>query len=181
MLLIFPQDFPCSQYHYDAILRDCNRSVEPVARWGLSAISSNCTDWITSSHLPANVDNFAWIFSSLNSERLLSGWVSPDLSMALRVLIETSSVLHNWGCNASYAGYSATDLLSIHSFAGSQVLRGLDAALSIHTLAKASQGGLKALFLVLFGTTTAVGCWKPIVQLETVSYSSCLKLLETPM
>lgn len=96
------------------------------------------------------------------------------MSIALRVLVEVSSVLHNWGCNASYAGYSAKDLWSIRSFAGSQVLQGLEAALSNSMLAKASQGELKALFLVAFGVTTAIGFSKSIIQLEKVSFPPCL-------
>lgn len=109
-----------------------------------------------------------WMLSSLKAECLLSTFLDGNLCKALRVLVETSSILHNWGMDTSYSRYSSTDLWSIRSFAGSQVLRGLERALNLQRLANASADVLKALFLVLLGTVIAVGYSTSVSHLDEV-------------
>lgn len=108
------------------------------------------------------------MFSTLKAELLLSSFVDGNLSKALRVLVETSSILRNWGINTSYSHYSSSDLWSIRSFAGSQVLQGLEYALKNTRLAKASADVLKALFLVLLATIIAVGYSASVSHLDEV-------------
>lgn len=112
-----------------------------------------------------------WIFSSLKAESLLSAFVGGNLSKAFRVLVETSSILHIWGMDTSYSHYSSTDLWSIRSFAGSQVLHDLERALNLQRLANASADVLKALFLVLLGTIIAVGYSTSVSASEGVNHS----------
>lgn len=109
------------------------------------------------------------MLSSLKAEHLLSNLVDSNLTRALRVLVETASILHNWGDNATYSHYSSSDLWSIRSFAGSQVLRALEANLTNTILARASSKVLKALFLVLLGTIIAVGYTDSVSRLDKVS------------
>lgn len=112
-----------------------------------------------------------WILSSLKAENLLSTFVDGNLSKALRVLVETSSILHNWGMDTSYSQYSSSDLWRIRSFAGSQVLHGLERAMNLQRLANASADVLSALFLVLLGTVIAVGYSTSVSHSDEVNQS----------
>lgn len=158
-------DFPCSQEQYNAILQvtnnilfdDAKHTFDSEVNWDLESIVSNCAEWILHERVDPGMNSCLWIFSSLKVEFLLSTFVHNNLSKALRVLVKTSSILHNWGMDAECSHYSTSDLWRIRSFAGSQVVRGLKTALKNTSLAKASIDVLKALFLVLLGTIIAVG------------------------
>ncbi len=103
-----------------------------------------------------------WLFSTLGPEQLLSRYLKRNLSLALKVLVETAFVIHPCGHNASYQNCSSTNLWKIRSFAGSQTLEGLEVALIDETLAEASPDQFKALFLALFGALAAVSYSKPV-------------------
>ncbi len=111
------------------------------------------------------------MLSSINADLLLSKFVDGNLSEALRVLIETSSILRNWGMDTSYSHYSSSELWSIRSFAGSQVLHGLERALNLQRLALVSADVLKALFLVILGTIIAVGYSTSVSNSDEVKQS----------
>lgn len=113
------------------------------------------------------------MFSSLDAERLLSKYVDANLSKAVRILVETSSILRNWGMNTNYLHYSSSDLWNIRSFAGSQVLKGLESALNVKRLAESSADVLKALFLVTHGTVIAVGYSASLSQSDEVRLNTC--------
>lgn len=170
-------DFPCSQEQYNAILQvnnnilfdDVKHTFDSEVKWDLESIVFNCADWILHERVNPEMNSRVWIFSSLKAELLLSAFVHNNLSKALRVLVKTSSILHNWGMHAECSHYSSSDLWRIRSFAGSQVLRGLKTALKNTSLAKASIDVLKALFLVLLGTIIAVGYSTLVSHLDEVS------------
>jgi len=169
-------DFPCSQERYNSIVcaSDINitgntkSDFQPPMCWDLHTIASNCADWICEESVNSALNSRVWIFSSLDAENLLARTLDENLSRALRVLVQTSSMIHNWGDEANFSHYSPSDLWSLRSFAGSQVLRGLDAALNINKLAKASHNELEAMFLALFGSVIAVGYTGPRIYLEEV-------------
>ena len=71
--------------------------------------------------------------------------------------------------DADYLNYSSFDLWKIRSFAGSQVLLGLENALKNSQLAKASADVLKALFLVLLGAIISVGYSNMVSKSNEVS------------
>ena len=175
-------DYPCSRDECEKILQSnkhtpfgkAKHSFYPEVHWDLGSISSDCIDWILDERLKPESNSRVWIFSSFNAELLLSNFVDGSLSKALRVLVETSSVLHNWGVDARYSHFSSSDLWKIRSFAGSQVLHGLEHALRIASLAKASAEALKALFLVLLGTIIAVGYSTSVSYLNEVRESIAL-------
>lgn len=162
---IYALDFPCSQEQYDSILRtdditlvgNARQTFDPEIHWNLGNITADCAEWLLEERMKPGSNSRVWMLSSLKAECLLSTFLDGNLCKALRVLVETSSILHNWGMDTSYSRYSSTDLWSIRSFAGSQVLRGLERALNLQRLANASADVLKALFLVLLGTVIAVG------------------------
>lgn len=160
-------DFPCSLEKYNAIpsgivsYGDAKRTFEPQISWDLHSIASTCANWICDEDTNVVANSRVWILSSLNTQHSLSDLLGEDFSKALRLLVKISSIIYNWGDQATYSHYSSSDLWGIRTFAGSQVLRRLHATLTIHKLAKASQDELKAIFLVLFGTVIAVGYTGP--------------------
>ena len=111
------------------------------------------------------------MLSSTELRYLLSNILGENISKALRAVVETSSVIYNWGDEATFSHYSSSDLWSIRSFAGSQVLQELDTVVSNSKLAKASRDELKATFLVLFGMVVAVGYTGSSSQSNRVSRS----------
>lgn len=172
-------DFPCSYEEINKILEgnsniligDLRHTFDVEIRWDLENVVLDCADWISAENLKPESNSRVWIFSSLKAEILLSTFLGGNLSKAVRVLVETSSILHNWGINASYLRYSSSDLWRIRSFAGSQVLHGLEHALKNANLAKASVDVLKALFLALLGTIIAVGYLTSIPHSDEVGRS----------
>lgn len=147
--------------------QNCNSE----AQWDLGSIALDCADWVLDERLKPGSKSRVWLFSSFEAEYLLSTIVGGDLSRAFRVLVEISSIIHNWGIIASYSQYSSSDLWRIRSFAGSQVVQSLEQALKLNRLAKASADVLKALFLVLLGTIIAVGHSTSIHHSDEVSHS----------
>ncbi len=176
---LISQDFPCTQDKYSAIVcdsdfvivGDAERTFKPRILWDLDAVSSDCAKWICEEHVEPVSNSRVWMLSSLKAEDLLSNFVDPDLSKALRILVETSSILHNWGGDATFSHYSSSDLWSIRSFAGSQALRNLGAVLTNNRLATSSKDVLKAVFLILLGTIIAVGYTSSVSQEVEVSSS----------
>jgi len=158
-------DYPCSQDEYNSIIcasdiiitGNARSGSRPPIHWDLQRIASNCADWICEATVNSAACSRVWMLSSLDAERLLAEPLDANLSKALRVVVGTSSIIHNWGDEATFSHYTSSDLWSIRSFAGTQVLRGLATTLSIDRLAKASHDELKAIFLVLFGAVIAVG------------------------
>lgn len=174
-----PPDYPCTQDKYNAIIAasdliivgDAQLPFEPDFLWDLDAVSSDCANWICEEHVNPASNSRVWMLSSLKAEDLLSKFVNSKLSKALRVLVEMSSILHNWGDDATFSHYSSSDLWSIRSFAGSQALRNLEAVLTNNRLAEFSKDMLKALFLILLGTIIAVGYTGSVSQEDEVSLS----------
>ena len=176
-------DFPCDQEQYDSILRASNVKLagltshdsDPQVNRDLGTIAAECAEWILDECVKPGSNSRVWMFSSLDVERLLSPFVDANLRKAHRVLVETSSILRNWGMDKSYSDYSSSDLWSIRSFAGSQVLQGLERALNLQRLAKCSADVLKALFLVILGTVIAVGYSTSVSQSNEVRSFTCLR------
>lgn len=176
-------DFPCNQEQYDNILRanrsilapNANRRFDPDIHWDLGTFAADCAEWILDESVEPGSNSRVWMFSSLDAERLLSTFVDDNLSKALRVLVRTSSILHNWGMNTSCSHYSSSDLWSIRSFAGSQVLHGLERALNLQRLAKSPADVLKALFLVILGTVIAVGYSASVSHSDEARSFFCLR------
>ena len=157
----------------DSILfGDVKCSFRPEVQWDLGYITADCAEWVRQERLKPESNSRAWLFSSHKTEILLSTFVGFSLSKALRVLVETSSILYNWGLDTSYSQYSPSDLWRIRSFAGSQVVHDLGNALKNARLANASQDELKALFLVLLGTIIAVGYSNSVFDSEEVNWSA---------
>ena len=158
-------DFPCSYDQYERIINlnddiligNATHNFPLEIRWDLESVVSDCVEWVLEERLRPESNSRVWMFSSFKAETLLSTFVGGNLSKALRILVETSSILHNWGMDADYLRYSPSDLWKIRSFAGSQMIHGLELALKNARLAKASVDNLKALFLALLGTIIAVG------------------------
>jgi hypothetical protein len=96
------------------------------------------------------------IMSTAQFERLLHPWISPELAKDFRIMIYTSSVIYNLGVRDHYCGYTAPEFYDIRSYTGMQVLNGLEKLLKPSELAKSSNEKIRAIFLLLFGTTLAI-------------------------
>jgi len=95
--------------------------------------------------------------------------VDNNLIIAVRVLVDTASILHNYDHGVCHRNCSSADVWRIRSFAGSQVFLCLEAVSSNKRLAGASLDELKALFLVMLATTIAVGYSQPVPRSDSVS------------
>lgn len=146
--------------------QNCNSETQ----WDLGSIALDCADWVLDERMKPGSKSRVWLFSSSEAEYLLSTIVGGELSRAFRILVEISSIIHNWGIFTSYSQYSSSDLWKIRSFAGSQVVQGLEQSLKFNRLAKASVDVLKALFLVLLGTIIAVGYSTSVSYSDEVSH-----------
>ena len=124
--------------------------------WNLDTITRDFAQWMSDQQLTPASTSRVGILSSFNLVRLLSTFVSGNMSQNFRLFVETSSALYNRGFQ-EYAGYNPIDLARIRSFAGNKVLKGLEKTLNNSALSCASLFELKALFLILFGTIVAVG------------------------
>lgn len=125
--------------------------------WNLDTITRDFAQWMSNQRLTPSSTSRVAILSSFNLTRLLSTLVPDNMSQNFRLFVETSSALYNQGFQLEHAGYNLMDLWRIRSFAGNEVLKGLQKVLNINVLARASLFELKALFLVLFGTILSVG------------------------
>ena len=153
------------------LIGNTNHKFDPEVHWDLGSIASDCAQWVLNGRAKPRSYSRVWMFSSTRAELLPSTFVDGNLSKGLRVLAETSSILRKWRTNTSYLYYSSSDLWNIRSFAGSQVLQGLERALNLQRLAKISADVLKAPFLVLLRTTIAVGYSTSVSHSDEVSQS----------
>lgn len=150
---------------------DVQLEFESEVWWDLDAIAFDFACWMAYQHrVPASTSQIG-ILSSSKFECLLDNLTIPNLRRAFKLLVESSSVLYNHEGNTGmiWKGNSLDDLAKIRSFAGTLVLQYGEKELSNVTLAEKSLPKLKALFLILFGTTIAVGYSRPIDQPFDVS------------
>lgn len=170
------QDFPCGQAQHNVIFDMANHIIaedqqcfyKPAANWDLTRLALFSAEWICNEGAKPAPDSRFWLYSSTHFEKLTSGLVDREIRVAAIVLVNTSAALYDWGHEDSFQDCSSSDLWRIRSIAGTQVLLGLEKALSDKTLAKASRDELKALILVLLGTTVAVGYLLPGMKVQTV-------------
>lgn len=86
----------------------------------------------------------------------MSNLVPKKLCETLRLLVETTTMIYNWGSDAQFPHCSADELHGIRSFAGSQMNRALQNALHPTRVANSSIDQLAGLVFLLFGTMIAV-------------------------
>ena len=159
-------DSPCSEDLYNTIMERSSHYLitnnvqlgfHSEFDWNLDTITRDFAQWMSNQRLTPTSISRVGILSSFNLTRLLSTLVPGNMSQDLRLFVETSSALYNRGFQQEYAGYNPIDLWRIRSFAGNEVLKGLQEVLNNNALSHASLFELKALFLVLFGTILSVG------------------------
>ena len=169
-------DNPTTQEVYDAILYNNDRIVsqkvhlydkaKAVAALDLDTTTMDFVCWMTGGAPPRkHVDQSTTtamsrigVLVSVQLQNSISSSIGRELSENYRVLVECSSMLHNWGIGPNHAGYSHVELRRIRSYSGTKVLKHLEGALTLTSLAQGSADTLKSLFLVLTGTIIAVGC-----------------------
>lgn len=126
----------------------------PLLDWSFSIIAFDASDWTCWEEPSKAVHSHVWLFSTLESEQSLLRYLKGNLSLALKVLVETAFVIHPWGHNATYQHCSSMNLWKIISFAGSQTLEGLEVALKTRhwrKLPRSAQG-------VISCTVWGLGC-----------------------
>ena len=123
----------------------------------LPALASDFASWISDPQTQSTDTSRVGIMSTFTFQSIVSSAASEYLSQMLRLLVETSSILHNHHGEASYCGVPVEDLWKLRSFAGVEVLRQLETALTNKHLVKSSLQELQALFLILVGAILAVG------------------------
>lgn len=181
-------DQSCTQEQLNANFRnghwidlgDVQLAFDKEVFWNLDAISSESERWITQQGCVPATTSRVGIVSTRNLEHLLGDLAHKDLRRAFKLLTKSSSVDQQ---NVSWKGYCATDLGNIQSYAGTLVLQYLDKVLGKVALARASLRELKALFLIILGTITAVSYSKPCAQTHTVSETPTflIAILNSPL
>ena len=177
MALISP-DFPSGHPQHDVIFDhavpfiagDLQCFYEPAANWNLTELALFSVDWICNEAAKPAPDKHSWLYSSAHFAKLTSGLLNKNLREAAIVLVNTAAILYDWGHECPSQISSTSDLWRIRSIAGTQVLLGLEIALSDKSLAKASRDELKALILVLLGTTVASSYFSPKEKVQNVRY-----------
>lgn len=71
-------------------------------------------------------------------------------------MMHTSPIIYSLGPQDSYCGITLEDFYTLRSHAGTHVLMGLERLIRPTELANATPEKLRAIFLLLFGTTLAV-------------------------
>ena len=141
---------------------------ESLVQWDAQAITSDCINWLFGVE-PENVTySRSWLFSNLKTEKLLSRLLPERLGSDLRVLVEMTSLLHNWG--AEDAPPELPTVFSTHMQAekGNKVLRVLQTDLDPVRVATKSSESRYGLLLLLFGTMLAVSYSMPRDGIQTV-------------
>lgn len=125
--------------------------------WKVEAILNECRSWLKDLEFLGITDTSGqWLCPKFKPDQLLSTFVPKELSGTFRALVETGIMAYNCGPDALIPDPASTELSGVHSFAGSQIIKALETQLRPSNLAKSSTDQLAGLFLLLFGTITAV-------------------------
>ena len=136
------QDFPSGYPHHDVIFDhaapliagDQRCFYEPAANWNLTELALFSADWICNEAAKPAPDKYSWLFSSAHFAKLTSGLLDKNLHDASIVLVNTAAILYDWGHECPSQNSSTSDLWRIRSIVGTQVLLGLEIALSDKSL-----------------------------------------------
>ena len=128
---------------------------EADVRWSIGELSRAWADCITHT-LHAPQISAVGVMSSFQLQNLLKEWIPALVCEKFRLLIYTSSLMYNWGPKESYFGSTQLNFCIIHSLVGTALLESLEELLRPSNLAKAVPEMLRAIFIILFGTTLAV-------------------------
>ncbi len=123
--------------------------------WGLAALAKDWATWKCQRNRIPTVSKVG-VMSSFRFQQLVNPSIGNQLGSYFGLLMHTSSVVYNPGPRESYCGYTWQDFHAIRSYAGSQVLIGLEPLFRPTNLAKATPEKMGAIFLLLFGTVLAV-------------------------
>lgn len=140
---------------------------QSMIEWTAPAVFTDCIMWLSTIDSPVVSYSRAWLFSACKTEQLLCSFLPNQLCEKLRVLAETTTVIHNWGQSAY-----PSQVRGLRSFAGTQILRALDETLRPASLANSSVDYLAGIFLLLFGTTLAVSYNASSVSSSKVGFLS---------
>lgn len=158
-------DHPCSPQTFQEILSTQDffgltsiyREFESSVGWKVEAILNGSRSWLKDLEFLGITDAPGqWLCPSFKPDQLLSTFIPKKLSGTFRALVETSIITYNCGPDALIPDPASIELNSVHSFAGRWLVKALEIELCPSNLAKNSIDQLAGLFLLLFGTTTAV-------------------------
>lgn len=135
-----------------------------MVEWSVGCLFADCWAWagnVDKSTSMAIPYSRAWAFSATKTEDFLSTLTSRDTCQTLRLLVETSTLVYNWGPSALFPCQNSHNFLSLRSFAGSKLLRAFGKLLAPDSLANSSFDQLQGLFFLLFGAIIAVSYVTP--------------------
>jgi hypothetical protein len=123
--------------------------------WDITELSRDWASWICRNDRNPNVSKIG-VMSSLRFQHMITPCISNPLAGYFRLLMYTSSIIYNHGPQPSYSRFALGDFFKVRSITGAKVLAGLDKLLRPAELARATVEKVRAVFLMLFGTTLAV-------------------------
>ena len=152
-------DPPCSQVTFKELTDQSDFSFagtshhdyESMVEWDPTRLFEDCLEWLRTIDTDVETYSRSWLFSSFRTQQLLSSLISKKLCEALRVLVETTTLIHNWGPDAPFPNFSSREVHGIRSFAGTSVIRALDVSLRPSNLASNSANELAGLLSLYSG------------------------------
>lgn len=167
------QDYLNNKDIYNAKVYDCpnfittsagsafDERIKEKMTWSVDSISSEFVRWMSDGDAEQGTTSLIGLLSSIAFESLISECYDKSLGKDLRLLVEVTSILYCNGGRDTDVDPDPVKLRSIRSLVGKRLLQGIEPALGNTSLATFTLEQLKALFLVLFATITAVGYSRP--------------------
>lgn len=149
------------------IVRYARHEYKSMVDWTVDGLFAHCWLWASNICSDASIVtpySRSWAFSAVGTETFLSTLTSKDMCHGLRLLVEVSTLLYNWGSDPGFPARYSTHLHSIQSFTGSKLIQAFKKPLTPVRLANSSLPQLQGLFFLLFGAIIAVSHTGPIAE-----------------
>ena len=132
-------------------------SLELPVEWNLRSIFENCIAWLCGVTPPCATYTRCWALSAHTTQMLFSDLIPKSIGSIFSKKLESTTMFHYSGTNASLEPHHTAQLQSIEAFAGSQMIRALKGLLQLKALARSSKDQLIGLSILLFGDLITVG------------------------
>ena len=127
---------------------------DAVIQWDIDTLTTDFATWMAADNDRPAATSRVGILSSIECQNVLHHYLDENLCVSLRLLVKITSLLYNQK-DSPHPCYGREQLNLVRISVGVQVLRGLEIALKMTALTRASREKLKGVFVVLFGAIIA--------------------------
>ncbi|KAF2466958.1 uncharacterized protein BDR25DRAFT_395489 [Lindgomyces ingoldianus] len=123
----------------------------------VEAASAHLASWLSDDDAPSTF-SVVGVFSCSTNTNLLEHELDPNLGKDLRLFVHLTTHLYTTDMQGGYREYSDEEIQSVRDFVGQRLLLALDTLLRPSELEATGEklGKLKALFLLILGTTVGM-------------------------